>query len=324
MKAVIMEAGGSPTTQVEIYWSSPFQWRRTLQGEDFSQTLIVNQDRTFEEDSDDYFPIGLRSLLAAMLAPEARLAEMTLRFADYRTFAGKKVPRLIWARPQYGTSWRAQITELEVLRQPDASLFSVPETTPAARRLRVESLPEADFRKLATEQHEVVWPQVLDGAVTGVGRYYVSIDRTGAVREVYPVRIDNERANESACRQIMSWKFKPAMRDGVAVQAESILNFSMNTRAWGPHDPLNDEEARKLVSEIVEPVIPAGTAAPGSTYTLRAAIDSEGRLIEVIAGDGPRGLFSPCYDAIRKWHFKPVMENGEPRPYRAEIRFVVP
>ena len=105
------------------------------------------------------------------------------------------------------------------------------------------------------------------------------------------------------------------------MQAESILTFGLNTRAWGPAAPLSDAEARKLASNITEPMVPPGTAPAGTVYTLWAAIDSEGNVIEVIPAEGPPGLFGPCYQALLKSHFNPILENGEPRPYRAEIKF---
>jgi hypothetical protein len=37
------------------------------------------------------------------------------------------------------------------------------------------------------------------------------------------------------------------MKDGVRVQAEAILNFHFDTRAYGPAKPLTDAEVRKLV-----------------------------------------------------------------------------
>lgn len=122
----------------------------------------------------------------------------------------------------------------------------------------------------------------------------------------------------------MKWKFKPLIKDGVPVQAESILTFTTNTRAFGPPAPLSDAEVRKLATNIVDPVIPPGTAPSGTSYTLSAAIDHEGHVIEVIAGEGPPDLFQPCYQAMQKWHFSPWMENGQPRPYRAQITFKVP
>ena len=324
LQAIIKESGESSETQIEIDWISPSQWRRTIHSEDFSQTLIVNQDKVFEENSDDYFPVGLRSLVAAMVDPDSRVNALPIQCSDYRDFKGKPVPRQLFFRPEYSGILHAQITELKPLKKVKKSLFLISEATPSEKQTRIESLPEAEFRDLAAEKLEIIWPQALDGAITGEGNYYVSIDRTGTVREVYPVRIDNERANDPALRQIKTWKFKPTMKDGVAVQAESVLHFAMNTRAWGPAEPLSDEQVRNLASDIAEPVISPGTVPSGTTCTLRIAIDAEGRLIEMIAGQGPYTLCGPAYDAIKKWQFRPMLENGEPRPYRGELRFAAP
>jgi len=119
------------------------------------------------------------------------------------------------------------------------------------------------------------------------------------------------------------WKFKPPMKDGMPVEGEGILNFSLNTRSSGPPAPLTDAEVRKLASDIVEPSFPPDTAPEGATYTLMIAIDAEGSLIEVIPGGGPTGLSRYALEAIRKWRFSPWMENGEPRPYRAQVDFHV-
>jgi len=368
MKALISERGDSSKTHVEIFWISPSKWRRNIQSEDFAQTLIVNGDKLMEQDSDDYFPVGLQTLVTAMVDPGPALnafqpgdilltkangaskesglvcyqnnsnmcvssryglrevvgsSVRSVAFTDYRTFKGKRIARLLDTSQGPGSGLTAEITQLEELKNQDDHLFSIDQPTPKAKQIQTVSLPEPQFRALAAENREIIWPQVLDGATTGTARIYVAIDPSGAVREALPVHTDNERANESACRQIKTWKFNPAMKDGVAVQAESVLTFAMNTRAWGPAAPLNDAEVRKLASNLVEPAIRQGTAPAGTTYTLRAAIDSDGRLIEVIAGEGPPKLFQPCYEALKQWHFSPVLQNGEPRPYRAEIIFQV-
>jgi len=54
----------------------------------------------------------------------------------------------------------------------------------------------------------------------------------------------NERSNDSAIRQILRLRFKPAVKDGLAVQAEGILTFDLNTRASGPANALTDAEVR--------------------------------------------------------------------------------
>jgi hypothetical protein len=56
---------------VEISWVAPDKWRRTIQSKEFSQTLIVNGDQVFELDSEDYFPLGIQTLVTAMVDPKS-------------------------------------------------------------------------------------------------------------------------------------------------------------------------------------------------------------------------------------------------------------
>jgi hypothetical protein len=376
MKAMIYETDDPENkTNVEILWMAPNRWRRTIQSDEFTQTLIVNDGKVFEKDEDDYLPLYLQTLTTAMVDPQQFLdalrpgdrletqasgsrmtmpfcanlrgndaekfasicgtgvyAEMEtvgapghpVMFADYRKFKRRKVARLLISIPEVGVSYRAVITELDELKKPDLTRFEVAESTPLSGQIRAVILSEAEMRELADEKHEIIWPQVLDGQTKGAASYYVSVDRTGKVRETVVVKSDNERANDSARRQILKWKFKPAMKDGAPVQAESILTFDLNTRAFGPPERLSNEEVRKLASNVVEPEIAPRKYPAGTVYSLRAAIDHEGNVIEVIADSGPPELFTPCYAALKKWKFNPILENGQPRPYRAEIRFKTP
>ena len=44
--------------EVEMSWVSPGKWKRKIQSQEFSQTLIVNGGKVFEQDSADYMPFG--------------------------------------------------------------------------------------------------------------------------------------------------------------------------------------------------------------------------------------------------------------------------
>jgi len=204
-------------------------------------------------------------------------------------------------------------------RKAVAPVTSVPTQEPTHTVI----IGENALRKLALQPLEIIWPQVLDGPTTGQTSYRVVLDPLGNVSEVLPLSMFVERANDSAQRQIMRWKFKPFVRDGAAVQAEAVLTFHFDTRAYGPAAPLTEAEVRKLASGIVNADYPRGTAT-GTTCSLRIAVDSDGYLIEVIDNKCPRELSIPCLDAIRKWHFSPIIENGQPRPYRAEVTFRAP
>lgn len=369
MSATITErADFNEHIDLELYWASPTKWKRTITSQNFSQTLIVNGDKVFEQDSDDYFPIGLQALATALVDPSPALqawkpgdllitkangaadesgkvcfnAQKTMcgmsrfglmetvgvpglffTFSDYRPFNKERVARLVVYKIDQGDSLQARVTELSQMASVDEKLFAVGQPTPKEKQLRVETLSQSQLEDEALQPMDIIWPQVLDGHTTGKTSYLVSIDRTGQVRDVLPLDVAIERANDSAIRQIRRWKFKPALQDGVPVQMEAVLQFEFNTRAYGPTEMLNDADARKLASNIAEPVFPPGITS-GSSCAVRIAVDADGQIIEQIPGDCVPGLFMTCSKAIGQWKFSPIQQDGKSLPYRAEVVFRVP
>jgi hypothetical protein len=180
-------------------------------------------------------------------------------------FKGKRVARMLIYHIDPGDSLQARIGTLGELESHDEGRFAIAEPTSKEKQIRSVILPESELRPLALVPIEIIWPQVLDGAIRGETSYYVSVDRSGQVRETLALSMAKERANDSARRQIMKWKFKPVLNDGIPVQAEAVLNFRFDTRAYGPSAPLTDQEVRKLASNVVDPEFPAGVAPSGST-----------------------------------------------------------
>ena len=370
LQAVITERG-DPNEHVDIQmsWVAPDKWRRTIKSQEFSQTLIVNGDKAFEQDSDNYLPLGIQVLARAMVDPKPIVDALrpgdpvltkangaadesgricfpptfkmcgtgqhglsesvggpgrSVTFMEYQKFKAKRVARMLIYKIDAGDSLQLRITTLGELKSHDEGQFEISEPTPREKQIRAVVVTEAELREGALQPSDIIWPQVLeDNNTKGQTSYYVSTDRNGQVREILPLSVAVERADDSARRQLMRWKFKPVLRDGVPVQAEAVLSFNYNTRAYGPPAPLNDAEVRKLASTIVEPEFPAGISS-GATYNIRIAVDSDGKVIEEIAGDGPHELSESCFKAIGKWRFGPIVENGQPRPYRAEVTFRVP
>jgi len=363
LKAQISVGGGAPETFIELFWQAPDRWRRTIQSDQFVQTLVVNGDKVFEHDSPMYMPPEIQTLLTAMVDPQPIIGALqpgdlvrtkangaslesgvtcfdpahhmcmqtafglmesvgaqghAVDFTNYQGFHGKRIARRLTHTISIGDYYTAEIIELDDLKNADEGLFAVTEPTPPDMRLHVEMLGEAELRSLAVEAPLIVWPQVLDGAVTGKASFYISLDTAGKLREVLPLKTANERSNDSAIRQIMRWKFKPAMREGLPVQAEGTLNFDIDTRAAGPKDVLSDAEVRKLASNIVEPVVPSGSVASGTLYKIWIAVDTNGIVIEKIIAEAPPGVdFAIVDKALRQWRFKPLLIDGKPQPYRA-------
>lgn len=369
LQGVITERGDpNEHIDVEMSWLAPDKWKRTIKSQEFSQTLVINGEKVFEQDSADYMPLAIQVLTTAMVDPRPIVAAVrpgdhiitrangrsgengkvcfdpggkmcamnrnglievldapgrSVTFTDYRKFKDERVARLLRYKIDPGDSYELHINTLGELKS-DAAAFLIEEPTPKEKQIRSAVVPEAELRSLALESTEIIWPQVLeDVKTTGETSYYVSVDRSGVVREILPLSISVERADDSARRQIMKWRFKPVMKDGVPMQAEAILNFHFDTRAYGPNDPLTDAEVRKLATNTVDPQFPPGTAS-GATCNIRIAVDSEGAVVEQIAVDGIPGLSIPCMQAIGKWHFSPIMQDGKPRPYRGEMTFRVP
>lgn len=360
LAGVLLQGGGNELYgQVEMFWFSPDRYERILRTKDFSQTLVVEDGKVFENDSADYFPLELRTLVTAMVDPKPILdavrdgdrvatkangganesgiecfdakrticasgpgglrevvaaAGHSVTFADYQPFGDKQVARLLTNGARLGEDpMMLRIVLLEAIG-----------STPASDQMRFVTRSEQELLSAAVGSREIIWPQPLDGQQTGQASFYVSIDRAGNVREVQPLYTANERTNDSAVAQLMRWKFKPFADNGSPAQAEGVLTFTLNTREYGPAEPLRDAEARKLATGIVEPEVATGKYPPGTIYTLWIAVDTDGHVIEAMAGDGPHELWQPCYDAMRKWTFHPLMENGEPRPYRANLVFNIP
>ena len=54
---------------VEEYWAAPDKWRRTVTTPDFSQTVVVNGEKVFEENQGDYAPLWLENFMNALFDP---------------------------------------------------------------------------------------------------------------------------------------------------------------------------------------------------------------------------------------------------------------
>jgi Gram-negative bacterial TonB protein C-terminal len=63
------DRGAERTGDVEIWWTSPTQWRREVRSPDFHQIDIVNGGRESQKNEGDYFPEWLRETAVALIDP---------------------------------------------------------------------------------------------------------------------------------------------------------------------------------------------------------------------------------------------------------------
>src|SRR5271155_3847811 len=71
LQAIITERSDpEERVDVEMTWAAPDKWKRTIRSREFTQTVVVNGDKSFEQDSDGYFPLGIQVLVTAMVDPK--------------------------------------------------------------------------------------------------------------------------------------------------------------------------------------------------------------------------------------------------------------
>jgi hypothetical protein len=261
---------------------------------------------------------GEHGLFNSILTPEYHA-----NFQDYKDFKGKTVARRIVITPESGTTIEATISDLAELKSWDESLFAIPQATPEKDRLKRVEITESAIRKLSINTPDIVWPGVRDGKTHGVLSMYISVDRTGHVRETWPLNSDNPQLDDGAREQVMKWQFKPASMNGTVAQLEAILTFAFDTKVENPLPLLSDEEVRKMASNMVEAVFPSDTPK-GTEIKLRVSVDESGSMIgvqNIYKLSDP--IFSAAYRAVSQWRFRPYVRIGKPDRYLADVVFHV-
>jgi hypothetical protein len=80
--------------EIEEYWVAPDKWRRSVKTNKFSQTLIVNGEKTSEQLTGDYYPNWLRTIVTAFFDPRLAVEGIDLsRSSDNPMIGGSKFCR---------------------------------------------------------------------------------------------------------------------------------------------------------------------------------------------------------------------------------------
>lgn len=259
-------------------------------------------------------------------------------FGDYSVFHDKQVARHIFLHADGDNFIDAHVTELGDLTntdigadlgdltKPDARVFVVPRGSRAQDQVKTVSVADVTARTLAVSAPAITWPPVREGKTEGVLSVLISVDRSGVVRETRALNSDNPRLSGFAHGQVMAWRFKPLLENGMPVQMETILTLPFATHIENPIPVLSDAEARKQASQIGLTEIPAGLAPKGTTIIVRLHVSSDGSLSGVQPVQPSVGAFTkPLVDFLvrqgSQWHFRPLVNNGKPDIFYAEIVF---
>jgi hypothetical protein len=165
---------------------------------------------------------------------------------------------------------------------------------------------------------------VREGKTSGVMSLYISNDRAGHVREAWPVASGNPELNDAVRQQVLQWQYRPYTNGGPS-QMEALLTFAFTTRIENPIPVLNDTEARKLATRVVEAVVPPGKSRKGTRFTLRISVDEAGKLQAVLNPNTVApALYTAGAAALKKWRFRPYLNHGKPDRFYADVTFRVP
>src|ERR1051326_758324 len=205
-------------------------------------------------------------------------------------------------------------------------MFSIQAPSTMQEHIVRARVSEDVARGLLLTAPESAWLPVRDGKTSGTLSLVVSVDKEGHVRETWPLNSDNPFPQDQAREVVSKWTFKPLIMEGVPVQMETVLTFAFQTTIGNPIPVLSDAEGRKLAIETAEPdFVPAKKPPAGTQFTVRVAVDEEGRVIGLKnINNLDMELLGPANVALHKWRFRPYIHNGKPDRFDTDITFKVP
>jgi hypothetical protein len=158
-----------------------------------------------------------------------RMLGNELYFSNKEPFEGLQVYRLIQTDMKGDAGWRLEITELSKLNMTDESIFNIPENSAAGVKIKLYQLSEKEVRSLFTEiPYEITMrPSDMAGeSKHDVINLYVSIDRHGVIREVWPLRTPSEAATQAATAFLMNKEIRH-LPENKYTQLETTLTFEL-------------------------------------------------------------------------------------------------
>ena len=227
----------------------------------FIEQLNVNWDPSSGSGDAQVNSKGYLALLDGQLAYAGGLG-FGGDYQDFRDFHGRSVAQTVSSGY---IEVKAKVVTLEDLGTVPSGFF---DTSAPGGDSPIETvfLDEAELRKNLTSSKPFAWPPLQDGPLEGGVGSRVSIDRSGAIREMNPPVAENPGVRDAAELGFRSMQFKPFIVDGVPVQV--VSNISARFKTVRPAGVETFDSARNYF-DLGRKVnyLAAGASAP---YALRA------------------------------------------------------
>jgi TonB family protein len=258
-----------------------------------------------------------------------------MEFRDAQTFGKKRIAHKYVDDPEPGINLVGIVEILEKIDE-GGSIPSLPDLSDqSSDPIRSATINQETFERLSSGPPVITWPPVHSGNTSGKLSVYVSADRDGQVREVYPLNSDNAGLQAAARDQLLKVKLKPAVSEGKSVQTESALTFAFSTTLEdepefatavisSPSPGTNSTSTPIKVSPMIANSLRTKSYAPVYPQTLKERrISGKVDLAAVIGRDGKIVSLKPIYStdpdfttaaitAVEHWSYKPYLLNGSP------------
>jgi len=158
-----------------------------------------------------------------------------------------------------------------------------------------------------------------DSRIEGTVTVEAAFDTNGNATVIRTVKSLGYGLDENALTALRSWKFAPALRNGVPVDVVALVDIDFNLANAPPAE--FDDPARvgggvsaPTVLQRVQPQYTDEARAAGlqGTVVLQAIIGTNGMAkVLTIVKPMDMGLTESAIDAIQRWKFKPAVRNGK-------------
>lgn len=127
---------------------------------------------------------------------------------------------------------------------------------------------------------------------------------------------------ELARQTVLSWKYRPAVKDGQAVAVKVVQPFRFN-------GGMVVTESKALVDKLpvarrtTQPDVPESLRNIPGYVNVQFTLDSGGNVTAVESKDASLSeLEAPALAAAKNWKFKPAMKDGQPTGSKVVVSFV--
>lgn len=146
------------------------------------------------------------------------------------------------------------------------------------------------------------------------------VDEFGYVESVAVVESSNELLSGAAREAALTWKFKPALKDGVAVASKVRQPFSFNGGLLTADLPV---DSMPKVKRSKKPELPEALVGLQGFVSIRLDLDGQGKVLNAsCTKSSHEELIAPTVEAAKQWSFKPAIRDGAEVPASVVVPFV--